>query len=59
MEFNGNTFVVVTCVAAEGDLNNEGNFNYEYEVYDTNEKHLILLAKKYIQARKIMNWQFL
>lgn len=49
-EFNGNTFVVVTCVAAEGDLNNEGNFNYEYEVYDTNEKHLILLAKKYIQA---------
>lgn len=49
-EFNGNTFVVVTCVAVEGDLNNEGNFNYEYEVYDTNEKHLTLLAQKYIQA---------
>lgn len=49
-EFNGNTFVVVTCVAIEGDLNNEGNFNYTYEVYDTNEKHLTLLAQKYIQA---------
>lgn len=49
-EFNGNTFVVVTCVAVEGDLNNEGNFNYEYEVYDTNEEHLTLLAQKYIHA---------
>lgn len=54
-EFNDNTFIVITCVAIESDLNNEENFNYTYEVYDTNEEHLTLLAQKYIKKNNPEN----
>lgn len=52
-EFNGNTFVLIKCNVIKSDKNNEENYNYSYEVYDTNEKYIILLSKKYLISKNI------
>jgi len=52
-EFNGNVFVVVTCEVVEADENNAETFKYNYKIYDTNEKHLTLLAQKYVKNNGI------
>lgn len=52
-EFNGNVFVVITCETVEATDNNVENFKYNYQVYDTNEKLLTLLAQKYVKENNI------
>lgn len=54
-EFNGNVFILIKCVKVEGNLTNEENFNYTYEVYDTNEEFLTLLAQKYVEQNNPQN----
>lgn len=51
--FNDNIFVLIECNVIEQDENNNSNYKYNYEVYDTNEKHLSYLAELYAKKNNI------
>ncbi len=52
-EYNDNIFIEITCKVIESDQNNNINYKYNYNLYDTNEKLLIFLATKYAKNNTI------
>ena len=52
-EYNDNIFIEITCKVIESDQNNNINYKYSYNLYDTNEKLLIFLATKYAKNNTI------
>lgn len=52
-EYNDNIFIEITCEVIESDQNNNTNYKYNYNLYDTNEKLLIFLATKYAKNNTI------
>ena len=52
-ECNDNIFIEITCKVIESDQNNNINYKYSYNLYDTNEKLLIFLATKYAKNNTI------
>ena len=52
-EYNENIFVEIDCEVIESDQNNNINYKYNYTLYDTNEKLLIFLAKRYAKNNTI------
>lgn len=52
-EYNDNIFIEITCEVIESDQNNNTNYKYNYNLYDTNEKLLIFLANKYAKNNTI------
>ena len=52
-EYNENIFVEISCEVIESDQKNNVNYKYNYTLYDTNEKLLIFLAKRYAKNNTI------